>query len=243
MDISPPRLGIGLYFNRPAGPIPGTPLFDYDSLSIDGMNNSTLTDGQGIVQWKNLGSLGAGFDLNSPTTPLSDPFFRLIATPGKLNNLPAVESPGGKQLQRIFALSGQNQPLTWAWVWRAAAGTGPDITSGAGNFQRLQVVFPGIRFGAGLANIDPGVTVTPDTWESLIITADGAASNGTLNGTPFSMGNPGTDAENWLSFFESGGSSNDMIGFIARVIIWGVAPPSQATIAAYLDSIYGVNPQ
>jgi len=237
MDTSPPRIGLGLTFGR-GTPVPGSPLLDFDGRNIDGSNNGTLTDAQLLLLWKNLGSLGSAADVG--TVSLTAPTYRAVATAGKLNNLPGVQSPGSKIMSSGSVTL--NQPLTWAWVFQNT-GSGTQVVSGGAPSDQFSTTGdPGLNFYAG-STVDPGLTYGANTWESLIFTFNGGSSSGTFNGVPFSSGNPGTDGNGSINLFNNFTASFGMIGFIARVLCWGAGAPSQATIAAYLDAIYGANPQ
>lgn len=140
----------GRQWNLINGALPFTPKFLYLASNIDGQNNTTLTDGQTLTTWKNLGSLGSAADL----TAHGSPTFKKIASAGKLNNGSSVVFPGTAYFTSS-AQAGLVAPATYVMVNKIhAPGTLQVLATGLANVSRCTLYTStswGLDSGAGTA--------------------------------------------------------------------------------------------
>lgn len=223
---------------------PGSPSLWFDAQNVDGLNNSTMIDGQQVGTWKNLGSL-ASADLVQATGALR-PLFRLVATAGKINNKSAVQSDG-TQFMRTGAVASLNQPNLVAVVFRSTSLAAITAILDANSAGRQMFSFNGSGSGvvnmfAGVGPTSTGLTIVNLTWETLMGTFNGATSNGRLNGVDGGTINVGTNVMGGLSAF-SDNVTDIFAGFIEEILVYSGSLPSAASVDAYINAKIGANPQ
>lgn len=220
---------------------PGSPALWYDGQDIDGLNNTTLIDGQGISTWVNKGSLGNAGNAVQGTTGLR-PFYRRIAETGKLGNKSAVDN-GGTRWMSNTAFAAITQPLTVAVVAKTnATGFSQTIFDGAlgGNVSLLAPTqvqpYSGVAYSTGQSFV-------VGTWETNLTTFNGASSTNRMNGVQVGPGNIGTTSVTNVGLFGLAVSGSTLMnGSIAEVLIYNDGTTA-AAIETYLTARYGATPQ
>lgn len=226
---------------------PGTPSLWFDAGNIDGLNNTSLVDGQGVGTWTNLGSVGAGGNLVQASAPLR-PLYRAIATAGKINNRSGVENTGTMQMSTA-ALTVIPQPNITATVYRQASGAAAmslnDNTVGGPTDRQLIQTNTGIvvNIYAGGGVVATGNVPALTTWETLLISWNGASTFGRLNGSQAANVNPGANGIGGWKIFNQSSNGEPWLGIVAEQLIWTGSLPSVAAIEAYFAAKYGATPQ
>jgi hypothetical protein len=223
----------------------------YDAGNVDGQNNATHDPVQSLFAWKNVASgvnsLGSAADLAPPGDGSLAPTLHKVAQPGVLMNRAAVESDGTKGMASPD-ISVENQPLTWAWVFRSDISSTQVISAGGSTLtNQLTVDSAGnLSMYAGIsANPAGSAAIEANKWQSLIIKIDGASSQGMLNGVLTDSLNFGTNGIDSIRMFWNSPRSAGvgMIGYIAELLVYGAGAPTPAQIAEYFNRKYGINPQ
>lgn len=222
---------------------PGSPFLFYDAQNIDGLNNTSLVDGQTIGTWVNLGSAGAPANALQATAGLR-PFFRLIATPGKIGNKSAVESDGTR-FMASGVITTVPQPVLCAIVYRATnlAGLVAIVDSnGLREMISITAATGALNMYAGAGPIATGQSIPATTWETILANFNGASSNGRLNGAAGGTINVSTNGSGGITLFAAAGGSSIAPGMIEEVLCYadGTTP---AAIEAYITAKIGANPQ
>jgi hypothetical protein len=226
---------------------PGTPSLWFDGQNIDGLNNSSLVDGQQLGTWLNLGSLGAGGNLVQ-ATGATKPLFRLVAAAGKINNKSGVENTGTMQMSTL-ALTSQPQPNMVAFLYRQTAlanGQLWDASTGGGRqFNQMLIAGPGtIQMFAGAGPVPTTAAIATGTWETVVNAFNGVSSYVRLNGVQTANVNPGTNALDSLRIFTDVSAVAPITGIIVELLEYsGGSQPTAAQIEAYFTSKYGATPQ
>jgi hypothetical protein len=222
---------------------PGSPLIWYDAQNIDGLGNESLTDGQQISTWKNLGSL-SGADLTATGT--DRPVFQLIKEEGKLNNLAVVSTLNVDRLLSTPSFTPQVQPNTVVILMRpfVVASTIAVIVngdSGASAYHQITSIDGALTLYAG-GSVDSGLDLAAGQYQKIGTIFDGASSSARVDGTTGSSVNPGSQSLGKIQLFGDG-TGHPFIGEIVEVLVYAGTSVSRSTIFAYLDRKYGTTPQ
>ena len=215
----------------------------FDAQNVDGLNNSTMIDGQQVGTWVNLGSAGAGGNAVQATAGLR-PLFRLVATAGKINNKSAVQGDGTQFLQSA-GITAVNQPLVVAAVWRStsiASLVGLLDSNGGRDMISMTAGTGALNMYAGTGPVSTGLTLANTTWEVLVATFNGASSFLRMNGVQGSTISVGALTNTGSNLFSASGGTSIAAGFIEEALYYsdGTTP---AQIEAYLTAKIGATPQ
>ncbi len=234
-----------------ASVLPGTPNFLYDAANIDGLNNSTLVDGQGVATYVNTGSFGAGANC-AQGTAAARLLYRAVAASGKINNQPAVEGDGNRWLPAIGAIAAQAQPYVFAGVFLTndLAGSYYLWTGFVEGSQHEMIVNFGAAGRVSLNNgggfVNTTAVVTAASWNMFVAVHNGASSYFRLNGVQSANFNTGTVGftGNVLMGPQSSASFR-FKGMLPLLAGWtGTSSTQLVTDAeAYLIGRYGAFPQ
>lgn len=219
--------------------------FSFDPQNIDGTNNSSLTDGQTIGTYVNLGAYGAAGNLVQATAG-SRPFYRLIAASGKLNNLSAVQSDGAR-IMSTGACTLFTQPSLVCMIVRSE--TLPAIEffcdgrSGGSTARQTLLQQSGTSQMASNSIVNGGV-MQAAKFHMICATYSGAASTLRLDGVTSGALNPGVFALDGVTLFASLVNSGPMTGFLGPYRAYtGPGQPTAAAVEAEWTTTYGAFPQ
>lgn len=223
---------------------PGAPALWYSAQNIDAVNNTTLTDGQVIATWKNLGSVGSAGDLTQATAG-SRPQFNRVAQTGKLNNYSAVSSLIGTRWMQSGATGAIAQPTLIVLVARTNSNSATFGDLFDGNAAR-QVVYRNTlscEIYAGGSIVATGKSWVLSTWHTVSLTFNGASSSGRVDGSAGGAVNPGASALNGVTIFrDSGGAAFPWDGDIVQALVYADGTAA-ATVESAITSFYGATPQ
>jgi len=221
---------------------PGSPILWFDAQNIDGTNNSSLTDGQQVGTWLNLGSYGSAANLVQATAGLR-PLFTMTAP--VLTGKSCLTSDGTKQLQTAtFTVTAT--PVTWLAIARQTGVGAKVVISGASGLAHQIGTNPLVIQVFSGSLISTGQFIVANTWHQLGFIANGASSSGSLDGTASGTVNAGSNSVSSLSAFGDGVGGELMNGTIAEIIAYSGALGSQPTLAqltTYITTKYGAMPQ
>lgn len=228
----------------PAPTPPGTPSLWYDAQNIDGLNNSSLVDGQVIGTWSNRGSLGSSGNVVQATAGLK-PTYKQVASSGKLNNKSCVRSDGARSMQS-GALTTLTQPTLIAAValtTSVAAGIRWIIDGRTTQRDAMGQNGSPVEIFAGTF-IQPGQNWSANTYQNVDCTFNGASSVCDMDGTASSSFNPGAGGLDGVTLFSDLAAGSLWIGDIVEVLVYnGGGQPTAAAVRAYFTAKYGATPQ
>lgn len=230
-----------------AAPVPpGTNLFvRYSAQNLDGLNNSSLVDGQGMGTVVNLGSAGASYN-QTQAVGANQPLYRAIAQSGKINNRPALEGDGSRGMQ-TGAIGALVQPTTmFAMVKVKSSQAAAMITDTSVSQMQWGFISLQTRLFAGSAALT-GQSVTIGSWQLVVAQFNGASSFGRMDGAQSGAINAGGGAGGTteMDFFQSAGGAFRLDAFIAEFMLYSalLTGPQIALVEAYFAAMYGVTPQ
>jgi hypothetical protein len=221
---------------------PGAPLLWYDAQDINLLSNAGIADGDPIGTWKNKGVLGAIGD-EIQATAGARPLFRRVATPGKINNLSAVEGDTAR-FMTTAAIGPFSQPLVIGIVFRPT-----DLAtyvwysgSAAAQCEMYFTAAANLVMAAG-ADSNVGLNVAAVTWQSWNGTYNGASSFGRLDGAQGVTRTFGSGGLSGFTLFAEGASGGFKAkGMIAEAIVCNDGTTG-AQLETYFAAKYGVTPQ
>lgn len=223
---------------------PLAPSLWFDAQNVDGLGNSSLTDGQAVGTWVNLGSIGATGNALQATAG-AKPAFRKIATAGKLNGLSGIESIDNVRVMNSSAFSSQAQPYVVAAVWRNNNGAGVATVMGntVANMKWYSNGGSGMKIEVSAVSVTSTTLITTGTYYMGTATVNGASSEERIDGSS-NLGTTGATAFGTvISLFDSGAGQN-ITGIIAEILVYfGAGLPALPSIEAYFTAKYGSFPQ
>lgn len=224
--------------------LPATPLLDYDTRNINGLNNAGLVTGQSLagVTWKNLGSAGAAGDLTASGAPI----YRAVASGSKLRGGPAIEFDGNDYFESptISALSGVG-PLLFCAVASPDTTTGHQAVVDGNDSANCHLLYSldgawALYAGAGTGGIYG--TATAGLFHSLVVKWTTGEVAVRTNGIPNELAaNAGSQTPDGIRIgFDGFSSSKPFDGKIARVMVFANSDLSDLTaLDAHLEAAYG----
>lgn len=235
--------GAYITFSSSTPSLPGTPVLWYSAQNIDGLNNSSLVDGQTIGTWKNLGSLGAAGDLLQAVAGLR-PQYVAVASLGKMNNKSCVRSDGTRWMQSA-ALGPLAQPTLIAAIAMATtlAGGVTDISDGRTAQRNI------LGRNAALTLAFAGSFVTSANWtvnkyQSINCNYNGAASVIRLDGSASGALAAGAQSLDGVTVLADLAGGSLWTGDLIELPIYnGGGQPTAAAVEAALTAFYGATPQ
>lgn len=214
----------------------------FSAQNIDGSNNSTLTDGQTIGTWVNLGTLGAAGNLIQATAGLR-PTYVLVASAGKLGNKSCVRSDGTKMMQTA-AISAMAQPNLVAAVAMTTTVAGGICCITDGRTAQRHIVGRNAAFVEIYAGsfVIPGGTWAANTYSTINCNFNGASTVARFNGTQTTI-NPNTNSLDGLTVFADLAGGSLWNGDIVEVVVNDDGSLTAATAEAQFVTNYGALPQ
>lgn len=241
--------------------VPGAPILHFVGANIDGVNNTTLTPGQDVSTWVNLGSRGAAADAVSSGIPVFDPSYASPASVGKFNGsdgvlfdhlnfeglraalVPAIAQPGVFAIVYAATLTPQTGGPTADMMASATPTTRWTIGLNAG-------ANPPLRKPDYDSGSPPALLFGPNNsydldGHSIVATFDSPNSTAMLDGVVETSGDT-TGAESAGTYLnlsiDGAGTSEAFAGVMVEAIVYDVAE-SPAAISAYFAAKYGAFPQ
>lgn len=214
----------------------------YSAQNIDGLNNTSLTNGQTIGTWVNLGTLGAAGNLLQATAGLR-PQYVLIASAGKLSNKSCVRSDGTRTMQ-TGALTTLAQPTLAAVVAMTTtiAGGICDVCDGRTAARNILGRNAGFTLAyAGSFVIPAAGNWVANTYHGFNCNFNGASSVARLDGTGGGTINPGTNGLDGVTIFADLAGGSLWTGDIVELVIG--ASMTAAAAEAQFTTNYGATPQ
>jgi hypothetical protein len=224
---------------------PGSPALWYDAQNVDGLNNSSMVDGQQVGTWVNLGSLGASGTLTQATAS-SRPIFRLVGAAGKINNKSAVEGVTvNTTFMQTSSFTAQGTVYYIAAVVKAKSNPGVAMLAGeTGDLFQWGLISGNQRLFQGGSSPTTGQTLTVGNWQSIGAQYNTASSFSTMDSVQSANVNVTVVSGILGQFiiFNNGGINSSFDGFIVEMLAY-VGTPAIAPINAYFVAKYGVTPQ
>lgn len=228
---------IGAY---PDGVSSVSPLIRYSAQNIDGANNSSLSDGQTLGTWINLGTKGAAANVVQATAGLR-PFFRLTADAGKINNLSAVDN-NATRFMVATAFAAIPQPNIVAIVFKTlATSVIHTLFDGALGSNCSIAANDTVSQYSGVA-YNPGQSIAANVWEMNITTFNGTTSQNRLNRVSGASGNCGANTITNAALFALTGGTTIANAMIAECAVYDITA-SIPQIEQDLSGLYGITPQ
>lgn len=228
---------------------PGTPKIYFDSQSVDGLSNSTEIDASLISDFENTGSLGAAADLATIVDIFGDhaPTFKQTAKDNKIKNQSSVTAVNEDKMMspafaaitqpfNVIALFRNNQtPDVVPAALVTQTSVGPALIDFAATTYHL-------RLNAGTL-VDTGVVPSNDTFHTLAVTFNGAASTGELDGVTLGTFDAGANSLAQIGIFvDQSGGNNYFYGDLIALMVYDDGT-SRADAVAFLARKYGSTPQ
>ena len=224
-----------------------TPELWFSANNINGLANVGLNNNDPLATWKNLGSLGSGWDALQAVAG-NKPLFKSTAVSGKMGNKPGVLFDGADDYMLSTVQTAQAQPSTFCVVVRQETNvTGVFNSGSAANRQQLFTVF-GVAleyflFASGSATTLKNLTL--QTFHTLTAVFNGASSVGGLDGSLSGSINPGANTLDQIGLGAGpaypAAPANCYLMQVAG--FFGGSQPTHAQLVASVAAVYGATPQ
>jgi hypothetical protein len=218
---------------------PGAPVFWFDGQNIDGLGNSSLTDGQAIGTWTNGGSTGAGGNLVQATGGLR-PTFKKVANAVKLNAKSSVLFTATQWMQTANTATFA-QPNVVCFVMLPNVGGTVHDGNDASNRNDTLISGGTFQLFATSALYDSTRPATANVYHVVQSLFSGTSSTVRANKVTSVAGtSPGAAVIDGMSLGIAGDALTPLTGEIVELFVYGAGTaPATGLIDAYFDTKYG----
>lgn len=233
----------GVTFGPLGVTFPGTPKLRFSAQNVDGLNNSSMIDGQQVGTWTNIGSLGAAANAIQATAGLR-PLFALVASAGKLNNKSAVRGNGARWV-RSASITPIVQPmLVSALAMTTTIAAGTFVINDAITGPNRPILFRSTASYHIFAGTDAPTasSFVANSYHSVNGAFNGAASVGRMDGVASSGLATGAGSMDGVSLFADNANGEVWNGDIVEFSVHDDGTTA-AQVEAYYLAAYGATPQ